>query len=810
VNKHFVDNYPHKVDPNWMRRHPDGGQTVQEMSEYQPPATQQMDRPQVPEQPKAKPPPSLDEKVAAARESVGGVIRAQIIAAEARLNKAKDQEDFERCVELKKSVQQLKQQLEQAIKAVEEKVRGEDAERIRKEAERKQREEVERRAQEEQARRAAEEQERKEAAARAKQAAERKAREEAEQQWSSFESVLQGEKSKAEKQLNDAVATKKFADAEVVQRRIEQLAQLRSEGEKLKQLAGPGQAEQQELKRRLEELSASIANRPQQSRLRGSEMDLLHVDPFDVDEDVPFSTAVQKELGINTSSNTMLNDDGMKVLYPVRVMKELSARTFKGRWTLHEIIGFGGSGVVVRATDSHLHREVALKIVTPQGPIFLSDEERRHAREKGAMQRVDHPNIVKFHESHYDASKRIYFMVMELAEGHSLAEAVQIQKFSRAKLLEVAISICEALHAMHEENIIHLDIKPQNIMFQESLIEGTQSIKLVDFGLAQASQERGETNTMMTKNESVAGTLLFMAPEQLEKKALDARTDIFAAGVTVYNLGCGHFPHRTACTSLITTVRELDSWESNPPATLDQHLPNDIDSAFGAIIAKAISPDPVNRFQSAAEMLPALQGLRQDEPINFEGLSVASSSSTSASGAKYTDAKLITGRPELAAKGIAHFMGISTARAGEIMQKGVEAIREEFERPGTDPEMTAIMHYILDQAAVEQMPGAGGYSGVVQERGNNGKKLVDFLQDPHAVSAELELAHIAALRLYTSDAYTCINGPLRNGCGTAKPHPFAATTLFLSEALKKLRTLNAVNSAEITKRKEFWRGMRVS
>jgi hypothetical protein len=313
---------------------------------------------------------------------------------------------------------------------------------------------------------------------------------------------------------------------------------------------------------------------------------------------------------------------------------------------------------------------------------------------------------------------------------------------------------------------------------------------------------------MMTKNESVAGTLLFMPPEQLEKQALDPRTDIFAAGVTLYNLGCGRFPHRTDCTSLGATLRELDSWENSPPASLDQHRPNEIDPAFAAVITKAISPDPANRFQSAAEMLPILQGLRQDEPIDFEGLSGASASSVSDD--KFTAAKIITGRPELAAKGIAHFMGISTKRAGEIMQKGVDAIREEFEQPGTAPGMRAIMRYILDDAAVEQLPGAGGYSGVVKERGNGGKRLRDFLQDPHAVSAELELAHIAALRLYTSGAYTCINGPLRKGCSTAEPHPFAATTLFLSEALKKLRAINGANSAETMKRKEFWRGMRVS
>jgi hypothetical protein len=201
-----------------------------------------------------------------------------------------------------------------------------------------------------------------------------------------------------------------------------------------------------------------------------------------------------------------------------------------------------------------------------------------------------------------------------------------------------------------------------------------------------------------------------------------------------------------------------------------------------------------------------LQGLHQDdqdEPVNFKGLSNAGASDD-----KFTAAKIVTGRPELAAKGLVHFMGISMKREGEILQQGLDAIREEFEQPSTAPEMRELMHYVLDEAAIEQMPGAGG--GVVKEKGNDGKRLHDFLRDPHAVSAELEAAHIAALRLYTSDAYTCINDPLRNGCSDAEPHPFAATTLFLSDALKKLRVNNGADSSQATKRKEFWRGMKVS
>jgi serine/threonine protein kinase len=184
--------------------------------------------------------------------------------------------------------------------------------------------------------------------------------------------------------------------------------------------------------------------------------------------------------------------------------------------------------------------------------MFGTDEERRHKREKVAMQRVNHPNLVKFHESHYDASKRVYFMVMEFADGRSLAEVLRTEgAFSQRKLLEVAISVCEVLHAMHQENIIHLDIKVwrgieyrpcmcthigagyisvyplyhlpcsefqigdqcnlrtycchllllephfcqlQNIMYQDGKAGGASwSIKLIDFGLAQAnSLEQGE------------------------------------------------------------------------------------------------------------------------------------------------------------------------------------------------------------------------------------------------------------------------------------------------------------------------------
>jgi serine/threonine protein kinase len=643
---------------------------------------------------------------------------------------------------------------------------------------------------------------------RVKQLATDQSRKEAEAEWGRFQSMIQNQKLQTEAMLSDAKHSERFEEAGQLKTQREHLMKLLKDGEKLKQRAGPGQAEQQVLKRQLEELSVSIAHGPQRSRLRGTELEELHSAPFDIQNDVPFSSSVQRELGIDTTTEVLFNDVGMRVLYAVRVVKELSARSFNDRWTLYEVVGFGGSGVVVRAMDADrapTDREVALKIVVPtQGLVFGNEEERRHKREKLAMQRVNHPNIVKFYESHYDPGKRIYFMVMEFAAGISLAELLKrTGPLPQQKLLEVAILVCEVLHAMHEQNIIHLDVKPQNVMYQEK--DGTWSIKLIDFGLAQASsQKQGEreNTTMMTKNESVAGTLLFMPPEQLEKKMLDARSDVFAAGVTLYQLSCGRFPHQASCSSAADTIVELRSWRRKPPPLLKQQLPS-IDQGFARIIAKAIDVDPRKRFQTAAEMLPKLAELRRDEPIDLGVLSSGSAGALLSE--KFVAGKLIAGRPEEAALGITHYMGIDAQREGQIKQDGLRAIRAEFEQNGT-PADKANMRYVLDEPAREEEE-LTDYGMTVKDKGHQGMQLGDFMALPAAQAAKLELPHVAALRIYTSNAYTCINNPLRKGCKKEEPHPYAATTLFLSEALRRLRVTNA-HGAETQRRKEFWRGMK--
>jgi hypothetical protein len=170
---------------------------------------------------------------------------------------------------------------------------------------------------------------------------------------------------------------------------------------------------------------------------------------------------------------------------------------------------------------------------------------------------------------------------------------------------------------------------------------------------------------------------------------------------------------------------------------------------------------------------------------------------------KFVVGKLTTGRPEEAAHGLAAYMGIDDNRLGQIMQGGLKAIRQEFEENGDESDVK-IMEYILDEVAVVEEE-VVSYGTVMRDEGHDNMRLEDFRMLKDAVTAQLKPQHVAALRLYTSQAYKRINDPLRNG---EKPHPFAATTYFLSEALKKLRAVNA-QGTETQQRKEFWRGMKV-
>jgi hypothetical protein len=208
-----------------------------------------------------------------------------------------------------------------------------------------------------------------------------------------------------------------------------------------------------------------------------------------------------------------------------------------------------------------------------------------------------------------------------------------------------------------------------------------------------------------------------------------------------------------------------------------------------------------------------------DAEIEFGSLSnLGSIEGRSPISDKFVANKMIVGQPAHAAHGLVNFMGISSEREGEIKQQGLKAIRAEFHHledtlrvSGSATEKQeaakhlAIVLYILDEAASElEEKSNDGKSTIVRDEGHDGMRLADFKQHPDAVAAKLEDTHVAALRIYTSQAFGRINWPLRN---EEQPHPFAATTLFISEGLKQLRAVHAVGG-RATQTNEFWRGMK--
>src|SRR5215471_16871175 len=225
--------------------------------------------------------------------------------------------------------------------------------------------------------------------------------------------------------------------------------------------------------------------------------------------------------------------------------QNLSGRTL-GPYRLESAIGAGGMGQVYRANDSRLHRTVAIKVLAPllaHDPQFRA----RFDREAKAIAALNHPHICTLHD--IGSSDGVDYLVMEYVEGETLSARLERGALPFDQALTTAIQIAEALAAAHRQGIVHRDLKPGNVMLTKS------GIKLLDFGLAKPSQSAAMAGPMsmlpttppagptrgapLTVQGTILGTLQYMAPEQLEGKEADARTDIFAFGAIVYEMFTG-------------------------------------------------------------------------------------------------------------------------------------------------------------------------------------------------------------------------------------------------------------------------------
>ena len=263
-------------------------------------------------------------------------------------------------------------------------------------------------------------------------------------------------------------------------------------------------------------------------------------------------------------------------------------------------IGAGGMGVVYRALDTKLDREVALKVVPED---FASDPRRlaRFEREAKAIAALNHPNIVTIHSIEEDQG--IHFLTMELVEGKSLDQIVPRGGLSLEQVLEIARSLTEALAAAHERGIIHRDLKPGNVM-----VTTDGRVKVLDFGLAKllsdaspagvdfkASQTPTAT-VSLTAAGIVVGTVPYMSPEYLDGHIADHRTDIFSLGVVLYEMVTGLLPFqgRSGPAVMSSILRD----DPRPVSDLNPKTP----AHLVRVIERCLEKDPEKRYQSASDV----------------------------------------------------------------------------------------------------------------------------------------------------------------------------------------------------------------
>jgi hypothetical protein len=283
----------------------------------------------------------------------------------------------------------------------------------------------------------------------------------------------------------------------------------------------------------------------------------------------------------------------------------LEPGTRLGPYEILELAGAGGMGEVYRARDTRLRRTVAVKVASSAANAD-PQVRARFQREARAIAALNHPHICAIHD--VVSLEGWELIVMEYLEGETLEQRLRRGPIPTAELLPIAIAIVDALSEAHRLGIVHRDLKPSNVMLTRS------GLKLLDFGIAkQRIHERGSPSSMdatETSFDTVEGTLIgtvpYMAPEQLELKAVDARTDIFAFGCVMYEMATGRRAFVGESTAALVAAILADS---RPAASrADASLPRGLDRIISVCLAR--SPD--DRYQHARDLLRELRWVNDD------------------------------------------------------------------------------------------------------------------------------------------------------------------------------------------------------
>jgi len=283
----------------------------------------------------------------------------------------------------------------------------------------------------------------------------------------------------------------------------------------------------------------------------------------------------------------------------------LSSGTRLGPYEITSPLGAGGMGEVYRARDTRLDRDVAIKIL-PEHLAAAPDVRARFEREAKAVSSLSHPNICTLYDVGHQEG--IDYLVMELLEGETLAAKLERGPVPPAELLKIAIQVADALEKAHRQGLVHRDLKPANVMLTKA------GAKLLDFGLARplglgttpgGLSQTPTVSRALTAEGAIVGTFQYMAPEQLEGADADARSDLWALGVTLYEMATGQraFEGRTQA-SLISAIMKD---EPRPVSELQPVSPPGLDR----LIRQCMAKDPDDRIQTAHDVRLQLEWIAE-------------------------------------------------------------------------------------------------------------------------------------------------------------------------------------------------------
>ena len=467
-----------------------------------------------------------------------------------------------------------------------------------------------------------------------------------------------------------------------------------------------------------------------------------------------------------------------------------------GHYRIVEEIGAGGMGVVYRAYDRHLDRDVAIKIL-PSGLLANATARQLFHKEAHTLSKLNHPNIATVYD--FDLCDGIDYLAEELISGISLDEMLLSAPLSEKEIIDLGTQLCEGLAAAHGRGVLHHDIKPGNLRVTP---EG--HLKILDFGLAKTlpiTGLSGDEQATLSETQVVSGTLPYMSPEQVRNEKLDAGTDIWAAGCVLYEMATGRRPFPGQGTVVVDEI--LNKTPASP-----SKLNHKVSPGLAGIIRKCLEKDRGLRYGSAHEIAIDLRRL-QAGGLSAALLAVGRKKWSSAKWVGLGLAILIAFCAALFASNMGYWRGRFRGEPGTLRIESLAVLpvknfsgdpsQEYFADGMTDAliaglaqiqsvkviSRTSVMHYKQTSETLPHIAAELGVNGIVEasvtrsgSRVRVTAQLIDARQDRHvwANSYEREMTDVLALQ---SDLVQAIAGEIR-----------AQVTPEESERLKKTRRVD--------------------